>query len=54
VFEYVERFYNAKTPTLDNRLHEPHGVRVTDRISLSGCHPNRAGQTEQSTPKLVL
>ena len=42
VFDYIERFYNAKRPsTSDNRLQEPHGVRDEGGISLGGCQPNR-------------
>src|ERR1700683_3110443 len=41
VFDYIERFYNPETPTLDDRIFEPYGVRAEGWISLSGCQPNR-------------
>ena len=40
VFAYIERS-TMLMPALYNRLHEPHGVRATSRISLGRCHPNR-------------
>ena len=31
VFDYIERFYNAKRQALDDRISEPYGVRA-DRL----------------------
>jgi hypothetical protein len=37
---------NASTMlNVDNRLHEPDGVRKAGGINLSGCHPNRVQAT---------
>ena len=32
VFDYIERFYNAKTAALDDRLSKPYGVRAAGGI----------------------
>jgi hypothetical protein len=40
VFDYIERFYNP-TPSPDDRIFEPCGVRAACWISFSGCQPNR-------------
>ena len=45
VFDYIERFYNSKRRTLDDRLPEPYGVRAKSWISLTACHPNRVQAT---------
>jgi hypothetical protein len=47
----------GQTPTLDNRLQDPHAVRVAGGISLGGCQPNRvqatlSGKARQRTNEL--
>ena len=41
VFDYIERFYNAKRRHSTIGYMSPHGVRVAGGISLGGCQPNR-------------
>ena len=41
VFDYIERFYNAKRRHSTIGYLSAYGVRDQGWISLSGCHPNR-------------
>jgi transposase InsO family protein len=50
VFDYIERFYNAKRRHSTIGYKKPHGVRDAGGISLGGCQPNRVQARVQLSP----